>query len=79
LVVDVLEEDGVTNETSDEELSFSGFGDGFEFDALFSVEGAKDFFRDSHSGSGFTLEFLFGKLGLIEGHFIDFVFTVRTL
>jgi hypothetical protein len=64
----------MANEVSDKDLGFSGFGHGFKLDAFFSVEAAKDFFRDSHSGSGFTLKFFFGKFGLIEGDFLDFVF-----
>ena len=74
LVVNVLEKDGVANEASDKELGFGSFGDRFELDAFFFVEASEDFFWDSHSASSFTLEFLFGELGFVEGDFLDLIF-----
>ena len=56
-----------------------GFRDNFKFNNFLFIKRTKDFFRDSHSASGFALQFLFLKFGLIKRNFLNVVFTVRSM
>ena len=59
LVVHILKQYRMTNKALNQEFSFVGFRDDFQFDNLFFVKRTKDFFGNSHSASGFALGFLF--------------------
>lgn len=79
LIVDILEKDRVSYKTLNEKFSLIGLWDDFEFNNFLLVKGTKDFLWDTHSASGFALEFLSLKFRLVERNFLNVILTFRVM